>query len=70
MIESMKTLYELRCDVQCFVIFCRFTPNDLCNVLKEKGRILGLVVDFTNTERYYKPKVELDSCVVYFKNTY
>ncbi|XP_028400121.1 RNA/RNP complex-1-interacting phosphatase-like [Dendronephthya gigantea] len=30
-----------------------FTPKDLCKIFDERGNNLGLVVDFTNTKRYY-----------------
>ena len=40
-----------------FSIFLRFTPMDLVNHLSQKHIKLGMVVDFTNTYRYYNPKV-------------
>ncbi|CAB4037546.1 Hypothetical predicted protein, partial [Paramuricea clavata] len=39
----------------------QFTPNDLCNIFRKRGHILGLVVDFTNTKRYYQAQVEFNS---------
>ncbi|ELT98784.1 hypothetical protein CAPTEDRAFT_220933 [Capitella teleta] len=40
-----------------------FTPNDLISQLKDGGSRLGLVIDLTNTKRYYNPKRSL------FKNS-
>ena len=35
----------------------RFTPKDLCKIFNKRGNSLGLVVDFTNTKRYYSAQV-------------
>lgn len=35
----------------------RFTLGDLIERLDDKGKELGLIIDLTNTERYYKPAV-------------
>ncbi|XP_046853296.1 RNA/RNP complex-1-interacting phosphatase-like [Xenia sp. Carnegie-2017] len=32
-----------------------FTPKDLCDIFRDRGLTLGLVVDLTNTKRYYQP---------------
>ena len=35
----------------------RFTLGDLVEQLDDKGKELGLIIDLTNTDRYYKPAV-------------
>jgi hypothetical protein len=35
----------------------RFTLGDLVERLDDKGKELGLIVDLTNTDRYYKADV-------------
>ncbi len=35
----------------------RFTLGDLVERLDDKGKELGLIIDLTNTDRYYKPAV-------------
>jgi len=37
----------------------RFTLGDLVERLDDLGKELGLIVDLTNTDRYYKPAVSL-----------
>ena len=36
-----------------YVIFLRFRPSQVCEQIKQKGLKLGLVIDLTNTSRYY-----------------
>ena len=35
----------------------RFTLGDLVEQLDDKGKELGLIIDLTNTDRYYKATV-------------
>lgn len=35
----------------------RFTLGDLVERLDDLGKELGLIIDLTNTDRYYKPAV-------------
>lgn len=35
----------------------RFTLGDLVEQLDDKGKELGLIIDLTNTDRYYKAAV-------------
>ncbi|XP_053548383.1 uncharacterized protein LOC128640077 [Bombina bombina] len=44
----------------------RFTPKDLINTIKEKNEELGLIIDLTNTDRYYTVK-DLPKNVQYVK---
>ena len=41
-------------------------PNDLLELLDKDNYKLGLIIDLTNTARYYKPEV----CLVNFTQTY
>ncbi|PFX17824.1 putative tyrosine-protein phosphatase 1 [Stylophora pistillata] len=45
----------------------RFTPMDLVNHLSQKHIKLGMVVDFTNTYRYYNSKELFDHGILYRK---
>lgn len=63
-------------DVADFVayLYFRFTPADLLNHFRQNNIKLGMVVDFTNTYRYYdgkvcmiKLKTNFDISVGYFK---
>ncbi|CAH3181975.1 unnamed protein product [Porites lobata] len=47
--------------------FERFTPMDLLNHLKRKKLKLGMVIDFTNTFRYYNGKEFYDHGIEYRK---
>ncbi len=37
-----------------YVIFLRFRPSQVCEQIKQKGLKLGLVIDLTQTYRYYE----------------
>ncbi|CAA80156.1 putative tyrosine-protein phosphatase pir-2 [Caenorhabditis elegans] len=45
----------------------RFTTNDLFRQLSERGQYLGLVVDLSDTDRYYDKKDITGMCVQYEK---
>ncbi|XP_069836221.1 uncharacterized protein [Dendropsophus ebraccatus] len=44
----------------------KFTPKDLINTIRQQNEELGLVIDLTNTERYYTTK-DLPKSVQYVK---
>ncbi|CAF1113256.1 unnamed protein product [Didymodactylos carnosus] len=45
----------------------RFTLGDLVEKLDDQGQELGLIIDLTNTERYYKPIDIADARIKYHK---
>jgi hypothetical protein len=45
----------------------RFTLGDLVERLDDKGKELGLIIDLTNTDRYYKADV---SSIVFLSTEY
>ena len=49
-----------------YIVPYRFTPTQLVDGLLAKSHLLSLVIDFTNTARYYDPKVSQDTalCIV------
>jgi hypothetical protein len=40
----------------------RFTLGDLVEKLDDKGKEVGLIIDLTNTDRYYKATVSTVNC--------
>ncbi|MEE6459840.1 hypothetical protein FKM82_000757, partial [Ascaphus truei] len=44
----------------------KFTPKDLVNAIKTQNEELGLIIDLTNTQRYYTAK-DLPKSVKYIK---
>lgn len=48
----------------------RFTLGDLVEKLDDKGKEIGLIVDLTNTDRYYKATVSTVSTVNRFDRSF
>jgi hypothetical protein len=38
----------------------RFSPLDLFNKIQEQNEEIGLIIDLTYTQRYYKPEVKIE----------
>ena len=44
-----------------YLVLSRFTPTQLVDGLLDRSHLLSLVIDLTNTTRYYDPKVGMET---------
>ena len=51
-------IYYIYYVIYFYFVYChaRFTPNQLCKDLEKRNIKLGMVIDLTNTYRYYNGK--------------